>query len=149
MPRLLRSVRLPGRHPAAAWRLAVIGPVLITLAGRLAGSSIPPASILFSTQVVVVIVALLGGVLPSLLAILFGVLAQESLFDFPYGSLSDHRPAQLTVLAGFVTIGVVIGVLVDRLTRLTEEQSALRRIATLVVRGALPEDLFAASPTGR
>jgi signal transduction histidine kinase len=144
MQRLLRWVRLPGRHAAAAWGLAVIGPVLITLGGRLAGSSVPPASILSSTLVVVVIVALLGGVRPLLLAVLVGLLAQEVLFEFPYGSLADHKPAQLTVLAGFVVSGAVIGVLVDRLTRLTEEQSALRRVAALVVGGALPEDLFAA-----
>jgi signal transduction histidine kinase len=139
---LRRSVRLPRRHPAVAWSLALGGPALIAAGSRLAGTSVPPASLLFLTLLVVVAVALTGGVRPAVTAVVTGLLAQELLFNFPYGSLADHKPAQLTVLVGFVVIGCVVGFLVDELARLTAEQMALRRVATLVVDGARPEELF-------
>jgi hypothetical protein len=73
-----------------------------------------------------------------------GLLAQEVFFSFPYGSLSDRKPAQVSVLVVFVVIGAGIGILVDELARLTTEQAALRRIATLVARGRPPAELFSA-----
>ena len=104
----------------------------ITLGSRILGSSVPPASALFSILLLVVIVALVGGWRPALTAVAVGLLAQEALFSFPYGSLDNHKPAQLSVLVAFGVIGAAVGILVDDLTRLTEEQAALRRIAILV-----------------
>jgi signal transduction histidine kinase len=105
---------------------------------------VPPATTLFVTLLVVVLAALIGGVGPALAAIVAGLLAQEVFFTFPYGSLTDHRPAQASVLVVFVVIGAGIGILVDELARLTAEQTALRRIATLVAGGVPPADLFSA-----
>jgi signal transduction histidine kinase len=136
------AVRLPQRRRKAAWVLAVAGPTVITLGSRLLGSSVPPASALFSILLVVVVVALVGGWRPAVAAVVVGLVAQEVLFTFPYGSLNDHEPAQLSVLVGFVAIGAAVGVLVDELSRLTEEQAALRRIATLVATEAPTDTLF-------
>jgi signal transduction histidine kinase len=136
------AVRLPHRRRKAAWVLAVAGPTVITLGSRLLGSSVPPASALFSILLVVVVVALVGGWRPAVAAVVVGLVAQEVLFTFPYGSLNDHEPAQLSVLVGFVVIGAAVGVLVDELSRLTEEQAALRRIATLVATEAPTDTLF-------
>lgn len=137
--------RLPQRRPRVAWLVAVIAPLLLTLCQRLIGAvDIPPAAVLFLTLLIVVVVALLGGVRPALAAMAVGLLAQEVFFDVPYGSLSDHEPTQVAVLVAFVAIGGGIGLLVDELARLTTEQAALRRIATLVARGAPPEELFSA-----
>jgi signal transduction histidine kinase len=142
--RLPFALRLPRRRRRAAWVLAVAGPLLITLGSRLVGSAVPPASILFASLLVVVIVALIGGVRPALTAVLVGLLAQEILFSFPYGSLANHEPVQLTVLVGFVVIGAAVGILVDELSWLTEEQAALRRIAILVATEARTDELFSA-----
>jgi K+-sensing histidine kinase KdpD len=90
-----------------------------------------------------VVAALIGGTGPAFTAIVVGLLAQEVFFSFPYGSLSDRKPAQVSVLVVFVVIGAGIGILVDELARLTTEQAALRRIATLVARGR-PAELFSA-----
>jgi signal transduction histidine kinase len=138
------SVRLPLRRPKAAWVLAIAGPTVITLGSRLLGSSVPPASALFSILLVVVIVALVGGWRPALTAVLVGLVAQETLFPFPYGSLNNHDPAQLSVLVAFLVIGSGVGILVDDLRLLTEEQAALRRIAMLVATEAPADKLFAA-----
>jgi signal transduction histidine kinase len=136
--------RLPQRRRKAAWVIAAVAPPLITLGARLLGSSIPPATILFTTLLVVVIVALIGGGRPAVAAILVGLLAQEVFFGFPFGSLRDHKPAQLSVLVVFVVVGAGIGILVDELARLTTEQAALRRISTLVARGMPPAEVFGA-----
>ena len=48
------------------------------------------------------------------------------------------------MLVVFVVIGAGLGILVDELARLTVEQAALRRIATLVAAGVPPVELFSA-----
>jgi signal transduction histidine kinase len=137
--------RLPLRRRKTAWLIAVVFPLLLTVAQRLIGrTDLPPTTTLFGTLLVVVIVALVGGVRPALTAIAVGLLAQVALFMSPYGSLNNHVPAQLSVLVVFVLIGVGIGILVDELARVTAEQTALKRIATLVARGVPPAELFSA-----
>src|SRR4051812_13687606 len=71
------AVRLPSRLPRLAWAVAIVGPASITLVSRLVGSSIPPASALFSVLLVVVGVALLGGWRPALATVVVGLAAQE------------------------------------------------------------------------
>jgi signal transduction histidine kinase len=136
--------RLPRRRRKTAWVASVMCPLLLTLGQRALGSSVPPATTLFVTLLVVVVVALLGGLGPALAAIVTGLIAQEVLFEFPYGSLNDHRPAQISILVVFVVIGAGIGIVVDELARLHKEQAALRRLGTLVARGVPPAELFSA-----
>jgi signal transduction histidine kinase len=137
-----RLGRLPRRRPKLAWGLAVLGPQVIAVGSRALGASVPPATILCSTLLVVVGVALIGGVVPALTTVVVGLIAQEVIFSFPYGSLGDHEPAQLAVLAAFVAIGAVVGLLVDELTQLIEEQAALRRITMLVATEAPTDEVF-------
>src|SRR5579862_676691 len=136
--------RLPQRRRKIAWLAAVGAPLALTASQRIIGSEVPPAAALFATLLVVVVVALIGGVGPALTAVTVGLLAQETLFTFPYGSLDNHEPAQIAVLVVFVLVGAGIGILVDELARLTAEQAALKRIATLVARGVPPAELFSA-----
>jgi signal transduction histidine kinase len=138
----LFSARLPRRRPKIAWGVAVLAPVVITLAGR--DLNVPPATVLFVTLLAVLAAALIGGVRPALMTIAISLLAQWAFFSFPYGVLSDHEPEQLFVLVVFVVIGAGVGILVDELARLTREQAALRRIATLVALGRAPAELFSA-----
>jgi signal transduction histidine kinase len=136
--------RLPRRRHKTAWVAAVVCPLLLTLAQRARDSSVPPAATLFLILLVVVVVALLGGVRPALAAIVTSLIAQDVLFAFPYGSLNNHDPAQISVLVVFVVIGAGIGILVDELARLHTEQAALRRLAALVALGVPRAELFAA-----
>jgi signal transduction histidine kinase len=144
VPPLRRRVRLPRRRPAVAWAIAVVGPVLITVGSRPFQSTFAPATILFCTLLVVVAVGVIGGVRPALAAVAAGVLSQEIFISWPYGSLNDQNPAQAVVLVAFVVVGGAVGILVDELTRLGEEEAAFRRVATLVARGAPPDEVFAA-----
>jgi signal transduction histidine kinase len=136
------------RRRTAAWLVAVAAPLAITLAQRVIGpSSVPPVADLFLMLLATLVAALFGGVRPALAAVAVGLLAQEVVFGFPYASLDNHVPAQASVLIVWVAIGVGIGLLVDELRRLTDEQEALRRIALVVAAGAVPADIFAAVAT--
>jgi signal transduction histidine kinase len=135
---------MPRRRRKTAWGIAFIAPVVVTLTERRFASFGAPAGTLFVILFVVVVAALLGGTGPALTAVVVGLVAQEVLFSFPYGSLIDQKPAQISVLLLSVVIGGGIGILVDELIRLTTEQAALHRIATLVARGTPPGELFTA-----
>jgi signal transduction histidine kinase len=54
------------------------------------------------------------------------------------------RPGDAVALVAFAAVGGVIGLLVDDITRLAQEQAALRRVATLAASAATPDELFAA-----
>jgi len=71
---------LPRRRRKTAWGIALVAPVLITLGARVLGSSVPPATILFVTLLVVVVAALIGGAGPALTAVVVGLVAQEVFF---------------------------------------------------------------------
>jgi signal transduction histidine kinase len=73
------------------------------------------------------------------------------LFIPPTHSLAVEDWRSAAALAVFLVTAVVVGELAARLrraaqaaARLTEEQAALRRVATLVARGAPPSDVFSA-----
>ncbi len=151
--------RSPTRR-VVAWVLAVAGPGLLTLAALPLRSSLVLGGFLFPTLLVVIAVAIIGGTLPTFTTIVLAVLAREFLF-------APLRP-NLVSLIGFTVAGAAVAVLIGKLaqlaeeqaallaaaisnadsraglTRLAQEQTALRRVATLVARGAPPEDVFTA-----
>jgi signal transduction histidine kinase len=139
-----RRIRLPRRRRSAARVLAVAGPLLVAVGLLPLRSSLGLAGFLFCTLLAVVAVAVIGGVRPALTAVVVGFLAGAFLHKPPYGDLRIYRPVDLVALIAFVVVGGAIGILVDDLTRLAEEQAALRRVATLVAGAAPPEDVFAA-----
>ena len=71
---------------------------------------------------------------------LWGVMTAASSAEEPLPSDTDARLASFTEL---VATAIANAESRARLTRLAEEQAALRRIATLVARGVPPEELFA------
>jgi signal transduction histidine kinase len=143
----LRGTRLrqlsPARH-VAAWILAVAGPALLTLAALQLQSSLVLGGFLFSTLLVVIAVAVIGGTWPALAGVVFAVLTRE--FSFVSSAEMpgvDLRPNPVS-LVGFTVAGAVVSVLIGKLVQLAEEQAALRRIATLVAHAAPADELFAA-----
>jgi signal transduction histidine kinase len=136
---------------AAAWVLAVAGPLLLTLASLPLRSSLVLGGFLFSMMLVVIVAATLGGAGPALTAVGLGVVARELFFAPPFASSSADLQPNLVSLIGFAVAGVVVAILIGELAKLAEEQAssrrveaALRRVATLVAAGAPTEDLFVA-----
>jgi GAF domain-containing protein len=72
---------------------------------------------------------------------LWGVMAADSTLEQPLPADTETRLASFTEL---VATAIANAESRAALGRLAEEQAALRRVATLVARGALPEEVFAA-----
>jgi signal transduction histidine kinase len=140
--------RRSSRWRTANWFLAVGGPVLIATALVPIRSSAGLASVLVWTLLLVVITAAIGGVRPALTCAVIGFSAGDFFFTPPYDTLGIHASADWVALVAFVVVGAIvgtaIGVLIDQLARLANEQAALRRVATLVAQAAPPDELLAA-----
>ena len=133
----------PTRH-VAAWGLAIAGPALLTLAALQLQSSLVLGGFLFSTLLVVMAVAVIGGTWPALAGVVFAVLTREFSFVSPAEMPGvDLRPNPVS-LVGFTVAGAAVSILIGKLVQLAEEQAALRRVATLVAHAAPADELFAA-----
>jgi signal transduction histidine kinase len=72
---------------------------------------------------------------------LWGVVIAGSALDAPLPAGTEQQLAQFTELLGMAIANAESR---DELARLVEQQTALRRVATLVARGTPPEEVFAA-----
>src|SRR5580698_2309922 len=136
---------------AAVWTLAVPGPPLIAAVLVPARARFGLAGFLFCALLVVIAVSLLGGLRPALAAVVAGFLGGAFFFAPPYNSFRVYLRLDNVPLIGFVVVGATIGILVDQLAKLAEEQAglrrvdaALRRVATLVAAAAPAPEVFAA-----
>jgi signal transduction histidine kinase len=129
---------------AAAWILAVIGPLIVTVGLLPVRSTVELAGFLSGALVAVVVVAAIGGIRPALASTAVALLLGTFFYSPPYDSLNVDLQADLLAFAGFVIVGAVVGVLVDVLAGLARQQAALQRVATLVARAAGADELFAA-----
>jgi signal transduction histidine kinase len=127
-----------------AWILAVAGPALLTLAALPWRSSLVLGGFLFSTLVVVIAVAVIGGMLPALTTIVLAVLAREFFFAPPFEKPGTDLRPNLVSLIGFTVAGVAVTIGIGKLAQLAQEQGALRRVATLAAHAAPADELFAA-----
>ena len=156
MPARRRLLGLLGRHQSplrrsVVWLLAVPGPPLLAAALVPIRPRLGLAGFLFCALLVVIAVALLGGLRPAAATVVLGFLSGAYFFAPPYDSLDVYLRLDNVPLAGFIVVGATIAVLVHQLAQLAEEQAslrrldaALRRVATLVAHGAPPEEVFAA-----
>ena len=126
----------------AAWVLALVGPLLVTLASVPFRSLGAVVAFLFGTLLVVVVIAVIGGMWPALTAVAVGILARATLLSHPAHSGDVH--ANLVSLTLFTVVGIALSVLIGTLGQLAQEQAALRRVATLVAHTVPAEELFAA-----
>jgi signal transduction histidine kinase len=137
-----RMLRSPINR-VAAWSLAVIGPVVVAFGLLPARSNVGLAGFLSGAQLVVILVAVIGGVRVALasaaIALFFGAFA----YSPPYDSLSFDIQADSVAFVGFLIVTLVFGMLIDQLARLARQQAALRRVATLVAHAAAANELFA------
>jgi two-component system sensor histidine kinase KdpD len=75
---------------------------------------------------VVVAVALTGGVRPALTAVGAGVLAGAFFLAPPYNNLGVNRLGDALALVVFALVGSVVAILVDELAQLGEHQATSR-----------------------
>jgi len=91
---------------------------------------------------VVVVVAVVGGFRPSLLAVAVSTVAAV-FFTPPYGTLRVDLHPDLLAIVAFLAVGVISSLLVDELARIAQEQAVLRKVATLAAGPASSSTLFA------
>jgi signal transduction histidine kinase len=123
---------------------------LITLGSLPFRSSFGLACVLLCTLLVVIAAAVIVGAWPALTAVVVGFLAGLAAFTRPFGGLVFH-PGDAIALVAFAVVGAVLVVVVDQFIVLAEErgdhvalEAGLRRVATVVARGAAPKEVFAA-----
>lgn len=130
-----------------AWFLAVIGSWALALALVPIRTEVGLTAVLLCSLILVVVVAAIGGLWPALVTALIAFVADEFFFTPPYDSLSIRPTPDRVAVIVFVVVGsalgTVVGILIDRLSGLANEQGALRRVATLVAEAAPSERIFA------
>jgi two-component system sensor histidine kinase KdpD len=112
-----RRVTFPGQRRAAAWALAVVAPLVVTIGLVPLRASLGLAGELLCALLSMVGVALLGGIRPALLATGVSVLASDYLYAPPLYSFQIASVVDLVALITFVAVAAVVGGLVDLLTR--------------------------------
>ena len=131
----------------SAWVIAVVGPWVVALGLVPVRTTVGLSAVLLCSLILVVIVAALGGLRPALVTAVFAFFADEVFFTTPYDTLSIRPTSERVASFAFVVValilGTVVGILIDKLSGLANEQAALRRVATLVAESASPEQVFA------
>jgi signal transduction histidine kinase len=134
-----------------AWVLAVAGPALLTLAAASFRSSLVLGGFLFSTLLVVIAVAAIGGTRPALTGVVLGVLARAFLFDPSSANSDADLQPDVISLAAFTVVAAAVSIMIGKLAQAVEEQAssgrveaAVRRVATLVAHAAPADELFTA-----
>ena len=125
--------------------LSVVLPVLLTLVLHLTDDpdQLPLDVLLFLA--VTVLVALVGGLVPALVAALGGFLLMNWFFTPPVRDLTISDPANLVALLVFVTVAVGVATVVDRASRrATDAVRARTEAATL---GALSRSVLTGQDT--
>jgi len=140
----------PPRRPAAlrvaVWVLAITGPALLTLAALPLHSALFRSGFQFSALVLVVTLAVVGGLRPAVSALLLTMLGQALFFAPAFMKMPKMSAGLLPgviALAGFALAGVAISRLTGKLAHLAAEQAAFRQVAMLVARAVPEQELFA------
>jgi two-component system sensor histidine kinase KdpD len=140
-PTLPRSA-LSRRRQLWGWGLGVLGPFVLTLLlSRVHNNdSLPTELMVFLAFTVAV--ALVGGLLPSLVCAVVGFLLVNVVFTPPVGGLTVATPADLVALLVFVTVAVGVASVVGLAARRSAEAAqsraesiALASLSTSVLSG--------------
>ena len=132
-----------------AWVLAVVGSWAIALGLIPIRAEIGLDAVLLCSLILVLVVAAIGGLWPALVTAILAFVANELFFTPPYDTLSIRPTPDRVAVIVFVVVGsalgTVVGILIDRLSGLANQQGALRRVATFVAQAAPPERIFGAA----
>lgn len=143
------ATALPRRRQLMGFGLCLVGLPLLTVATLAAGLPDRGESILLVYLLAVVVIAVVGGLLPGVLAGVGGFLSANWFHTPPYKTLTVERPEALVDLVVFVLVAVIVSVVVEigardraraehnRLATAREAARAERLVETDRVRSAL------------
>ncbi len=122
---------LSRRRQLLGWACAVVLPLLLTLVlDRLEDNQLPLAVQLFLA--VAVLVALVGGMLPALVAAVGGFLLLNWFFTPPVGRWTIAEPTNLVALLVYVAVAAGVATVVDRASRRASEAARARAEAAAI-----------------
>ncbi len=142
LPKFRGGGALSARRRVYGFALALIaGPLLTLLLLQFRSPDSLTADAL-SYQLLVVVVALVGGIWPALFAAILSGLTLDYVFVAPYLTLTIGRPTHLLALALYIVIAVLVSVVVDQAARRSRaaarasaESELLATVAGGVIRG--------------
>jgi len=108
---------LPGKRLLAAWVLAVLAPVALTIGLVPFRSSLGVGGDLLCVLLAVVAVAVVGGVVPAFFCMVLGFLLGDYYFTVPLHSFRVDHLIDIVALVVFAVVALVVGALVDVLAR--------------------------------
>ena len=123
---------VPGRRQAVGWGLGVLLPGLATLVGVLLRDVVDLSTDVVLFFLATVVVALVGGLGPALLAAVAGGLALNFFLTPPLYSLTVAEPENIVTLVAMVVTAVLVALVVDRAARRAEQAAWLRTEAGLL-----------------
>ena len=129
--RLARSPLKPSRQ-VVGWALAVLLPALATLAGAIWREQLSFTTDVMTQFLVLVAVALVGGLGPALFASALSVLLLDFFFVPPLYSLTIAEPENLLALIAMVVVAVLVALVVDSAARRGAQAAKARTEAALL-----------------
>lgn len=130
-PRLDRSALTRSRR-LVGWALALLLPAAVTVAGVLTRDEVSFSTDLIGFFLATVVVALVGGLGPSVGAALLGAGLLNYFFTAPYYSLAVATPDNLVTLIVMLVVAALVALVVDRAARLAEQGARARTEAALL-----------------
>ncbi|MGR6914775.1 DUF4118 domain-containing protein [[Actinomadura] parvosata] len=121
---------LTRRRRLSGWALALLGMPLLTAAVRPAGLTLPSEILLF--LLLVVAVALTGGMWPALTAAVLGFGLLNWFFTPPLHTLTIAEPENVLALAIFVLVAAMVSTVVDLAARRSREAARSRADAEVL-----------------
>ncbi|WP_426520487.1 DUF4118 domain-containing protein [Diaminobutyricibacter sp. McL0618] len=143
LPRLSRRGALSARRRISGFVLALVAGPLLTLALLSIRQADALTAEALAYQLLVVVVALVGGIWPALFAAVLSGLTLDFVFVSPYNTLTIQQPTHLLALGLYVIIAVLVSLVVDQAARRTRaaaraaaEAELLANVAGGVIRGS-------------
>ena len=123
-------LKRPAALRAAVWVLAIAGPALLTVAALPLDSALFRSGFQFSALVLVVMLAVAGGMRPALTALVLTMLGQALFFAPAFMKMMKVSAGLLPgviALAGFTLAGVAVSKLTGKAAHLAAEHAAFRQ----------------------
>jgi two-component system sensor histidine kinase KdpD len=133
-----RLRKLYNRSPIAAsrrvsgWALAVLLPALATAVGVLLRGQLDFSTDVVDFFLVTVVVALVGGLGPALLASVLSAGLLNYFFTEPLYSLAVHSPRNVVTLVAMIVVAILVALVVDTAARLAKQAAQARTEASLL-----------------
>jgi two-component system sensor histidine kinase KdpD len=130
--KLSRRRARTGERRLLAWVLAVVIPVVLTVALHPFRGSLTLSTELLAYLLGVVAVSLVGGLLPAIITALVAGLLANYFFVEPVGTFTIAAPQNAFAIASFVLVGSIVATIVDRSAALAQEAARRRAEANVL-----------------